>query len=524
MQTDRRLFALLVVLLAASTAAMAQAPDCSGISTVFNTDPDLVGELTTISVAQGLQRPIFAVSPPGDTERVFIVEQDGLIMIVKNGVLLGTEFLDVSALTQSPADGCGAQCEQGLLGLAFDPDYETNHYFYIYHTDAAGANEVLARYERNALDPDDADETSRTVILTLPTLAGNHNGGNIAFSPLDGRLYLGTGDGGGSCDFFDNAQDLTELLGKMLRLDVSSLPYGTDGNPFDGSIVNAEEIWSWGLRNPYRWSFDRITGALYIGDVGQGQWEEIDCEPAGTGSKNYGWVFHEGDHCPNPSCGGSPDDCNPPNYLPPITEYNQAGTPCAVTGGYVYRGCRMPDLHGTYFYADFCAANVESFRTDGTCAFGTPLPRTAELDDNSQGIDSIAGFAEDARGEMYIVDRGTGTNGELFKIVPILPIIELSGANADMLLWGPAQWTWEDLEATSGYTVATYRVYRSASAAGPFQCKKQVGGHVWAGDVDTPPAGKAFYYLVSGRGATGETSLGFRSDGSNRPVLPTICL
>ncbi len=515
-----------VALAAFATAAMAQAPDCTGISTVFNDDPNLVNELTAVSVASGLSRPVLAVAPPGDVHRLFIVEQDGKIRILKDGAVVGASFLDVGALTQSPSDGCGTNCEQGLLGLAFDPGYATNRIFYIYHTDAAGANEVLARYEASAVNPDLALPATRTVILTLPTLAGNHNGGSIAFSPVDGRLYIGTGDGGGACDTFSNGQDLNDLLGKMLRIDVSSLPYSTDGNPFDGPTAGADEIWSWGLRNPYRWSFDRTTGAIYIGDVGQGVWEEIDCEPAGTGSKNYGWVYFEGDHCPNPSCPSAPQICSPANYTPPIVEYSQAGGPCAVTGGYVYRGCRMPALHGTYFYSDFCAGNVESFRTDATCADTTALTRTADLNDAGQAVGLVSGYGEDARGEIYIVDRGSGaSNGELFKILPELDIMEVSGANADQFLLGPSDWFWEDLHATSGHVITNYRVYRTSQANGAFSCKRQQPGTVWVGgDPQTPAPGDVFFYAVSALNPSGRTTIGYGSDGTERMTLPGLCM
>jgi glucose/arabinose dehydrogenase len=358
MKTLQTLLVTPLLALVATSMTMGQAPDCTGISPIFNANADLDGELTTVSVASGLSRPVFVTSPPGDRERLFIVEQDGLIRILENGTLLANEFLDVSGITESPADGCGGNCEQGLLGLTFDPNYETNGYFYIRHTLAGAETEIVARYERDPDSPNQALTNSRVVVITIPSGAANHTGGSIAFSPTDGRLYVGTGDGGNFCNTFQTSQNLQALNGKMLRLDVSSLPYTTTGNPYHGSPTGLDEIWSLGLRNPYRWSFDRVTGNLLIGDVGQNNWEEVDCALDGVSGQNYGWDFHEGNACPPPACGGNTNDCNPADYVAPILQYSLAGSPCSVIGGYVYRGCRMPDLHGTYFYAEFGAANI----------------------------------------------------------------------------------------------------------------------------------------------------------------------
>jgi len=509
----------------AFTAAVAQAPDCTGVSTVFNANPNLQDELTTVSVAAGLSRPVFVISPPGDTERLFIVEQDGAIKILKNGAVLADPFLDVDSITRS-AQECGTNCEQGLLGLAFHPDYASNRYFFILHTNLSGV-EVVARYEASAADPDKSLPVTRTEVITLPSPSSNHNGGTIAFSPIDGHLYIGTGDGGSSCNFHNTAQNTSSVLGKMLRLNVDSLPYTTDGNPYDGS-AGADEVWALGLRNPYRWSFDRETGAMYIGDVGQFEWEEVDCEIAGKSGTNYGWDFHEGEACPNPSCSGVPPSaCNPTDYSDPIVQYSLSGSPCSVIGGYVYRGCRMPDLTGTYFYSDFCSANLETFRTDESCSATTPITRTADLNDNSQFIGNVSSFGEDGRGEIYIVDRGAGaTGGELFKILPELDIMEVSGTNAaDYLIMSEAEWFWEDLAATSGHVINTYRVFRSNFAPGPFRCKKQTSTSSWPnGDPEDPAPGDVFFYVVSALGDSGQTSIGFTSSGTQRPAAPGICL
>jgi glucose/arabinose dehydrogenase len=509
--TRARAVAALLVL-AAAAAARAQAPDCTGVSGVFNSDADLVGELTTRRIASGLDSPVFLTSAPGDTSRLFILEQRGRIRVVKDGALLATPFLDIESLVQC----CG---EEGLLGLAFHPDYASNDWFFVYHTNLAGDQEV-ARYTVSD-DPDVADAGSRAEVITIPhPSAGNHNGGMIAFSPLDGKLYIGTGDGGGGCDPGPppgNAQMRGSNLGKLLRLGVDSLPPSTAGNPFDGVLLGRDEIWSLGLRNPWRWSFDRSTGAIYIGDVGQGAWEEIDCVPASSpGAENYGWVPYEGDHCPNPSCGAS-GSCVIANYVPPIREFDHA-VGCAVTGGYVYRGCRMVALHGTYFYSDLCNDFVPTFQTDGTCAASADVDRGADLEPgDGTSIETIVAFGEDQRGELYIVDY----NGEVFKVLPELSIMEVSGLQAPQLLvQASGDFTWEALEPGVSL-VQRYRVYRSIGGpTGPFDCRHLATTSAWiGGEPDLPAADQVFYYLITARSAAGvESTAGARSDGTLRTV------
>lgn len=532
-----RILATLLAAIGLSTAGLpvaAQAPDCTGISTVFNTSSDLTGELDAVLVASGLLRPLQVVAAPGDSSRLFIVEQDGLIKIVKDGVLLPDPFLDLDTLVRSPEDCANPnQCnEQGLLGLAFHPDYTNNGWFFVFHTNL-GSLEVLARYTVDAGDPDRGDPTTRADVLTVPSAFSNHNGGMVAFSPIDGRLYLGTGDGGGSCDTFGNGQDTSSLNGKLLRLNVDSLPATTTGNPFDGVTPGADEVWAYGLRNPYRFSFDRITGALYIGDVGQFLVEEVDCQPpTSSGGENYGWDRFEGSQCPNPSC-GSQGSCVIPDHVLPLREYGHTGGACSITGGHVYRGCRMPDLRGTYFYGDFCAPFVRTFPTDAACSV-TALPDLERHSSNGTGdlapasplaIDAIASFGEDARGELYIVDRGginpaIGAIGEVFRVVPSLRILEVSGRGADGFdLQDGDDWTWEDLGATTGHPISEYRVYRATAAAGPFSCKKRVLTPAWpGGDPAVPAPGTAFFYLVTAKTGGNETVPGAQSDGTLRSV------
>jgi glucose/arabinose dehydrogenase len=372
--------------------------------------------LDTVLLQSGFLRPVWAGSPPGDKARIFVVEQHtGRIEIVKNGVLLATPFLTVTGLSTSN--------EEGLLGLAFDPNFEVNGKFYVYFTAAGGSPLTLRRYQVTAGPPmttDIADATTATTMLTIahPTNS-NHNGGNVVFGP-DGYLYMGTGDGGSANDPSCNAQNKLSRLGKLLRLDVSgNSAVAPATNPFVGNPAYDPMIWALGLRNPWRWSFDAANGDLYIGDVGQGAWEEVDYVPASAGGgQNYGWRIMEGNSCTNlAACNGSLP-CNDPGYTDPIHVYSLAGSACAVTGGVVYRGCAIPDLKGTYFFADYCSAAVTSFKmVAGSLTAMTN--RTAELDPpGTLAMNNITHIGEDACGEILICDQ---SGGELYKIVPGAP-------------------------------------------------------------------------------------------------------
>lgn len=344
-------------------------------------------------IITGLNTPIFLTAPAGDP-RLFIAEKDGVIRVYKNGAVLPTPFLDLTSLTTKGP-------EQGLLGMAFDPNYATNGRFYVsYTTDGptGGGTSVIARYHVSA-DPDVANAASDTTILTAAQPETNHNGGGIAFGP-DGMLYIGFGDGGGGGDTFGNGQDRTELLGGMLRLNVSGATYTSPAsNPFAASGTFRHEIWNWGLRNPWRWSFDRQTGALYIGDVGQNEWEEIDVQPAASsGGENYGWNVMEGKHCYSPSSG-----CSQTGLTLPVLEYSHSDG-CAVVGGYVYRGRLVPAIQGLYFYSDNCSGFIRSFRYSGGQATEQKLWTALQL---SAGVYS---FGEDGAGELYVM-----TSSDVYK-------------------------------------------------------------------------------------------------------------
>jgi glucose/arabinose dehydrogenase len=362
-----------------------------------------------VLVASGLSSPVHITAAPLDPNRLFVIEQPGRIRIIKNGVLLPTPFLDIVGRVGSGGN------EQGLLSLAFHPDFESNNRFFVNYTNTGG-DTVIARHEV-AGNPDEVDASSEKILLTISQPFGNHNGGQVAFGP-DGFLYVGMGDGGSAGDPNEAGQRDDTLLGKLLRIDVDvdMPPYHAvpPSNPNAGAGNPLGLMWAKGLRNPWRFSFDRVTGDLYLGDVGQSQWEEIDFQPgASTGGENYGWDVFEGEHCfdPEPLLADCPEP--PTGFTMPIVEYNH-GEGCSVTGGFVYRGCRMPDLHGTYFYADFCTALIRTFTVVGGAA-QNQADRTADLaPGGGLSIDALTSFGEDARGELYIADRG----GEIFKIVP----------------------------------------------------------------------------------------------------------
>lgn len=366
-------------------------------------------------VVAGLTRPVLVTAPPGDLERVFVVEQTGRIRIVENGTLLPTPFLDLAGTGLLSNGG-----EKGLLGLAFHPDYADNGMFCIYRV-APGLVATVDRFHVSASNPDVADLSSRVTLLTEQMFYGNHNAGTVAFGP-DGFLYVSLGDGGSIGpawihDEFNSGQDPTTLRAKILRIDVDNpqapLPYGIPAsNPFVGVSPYRPEIWALGLRNPYRCSFDRLTGDFYIADVG-GANEEIDFEPAGSpGGRNYGWACMTGNACNNnPAC-----TCFAPELTGALHDYNLPG-PQAIIGGYVYRGCAIPDLRGSYFYADYVSNQVWSLQHNGTSVTQI-VDRTAELVPPSPYVLSgPSGFGEDGRGELYLCNL----TGEVYRIAPATP-------------------------------------------------------------------------------------------------------
>ncbi|HCW45575.1 MAG TPA: hypothetical protein DGU45_09740, partial [Planctomycetes bacterium] len=367
--------------------------------------------LSTRRIASGVARPVLVAAPEGDFERLFIVQQAGIIRIydMASATLLTTPFLNINSIVGGGNSGAD---ERGLLGLAFHPDYMNNGFFYLYYTNNS-SDTVVARFSVSATNPNVANGSPDQILFTQNQPFTNHNGGMIAFGPNDGYLYIGLGDGGSANDPQGNSQNPNTRLGKMLRLDVDAgTPYAIPpDNPFVGPGAPLDEIWATGLRNPWRFSFDRDNGDLYIADVGQFNWEEISIQPfSSVGGENYGWRCMEGNSC----TGLSGCACNSAALTDPVQVYSH-GSGCSITGGNVYRGCAMPDMHGIYFYSDWCTSTIWSFLWNGSSVTEF-TNRSAELNPpGSQSISGVTGFGEDAYGEVYICDWN---GGEIFKIVP----------------------------------------------------------------------------------------------------------
>jgi glucose/arabinose dehydrogenase len=335
-----------------------------------------------------LELPVDILNAGDGSGRLFIVEKRGRIRILQNNQFLPVPFLDIQ-------NEVGSQhTEQGLLGLTFHPKYSETGLFFVNYTDGNG-NTVIARFHISADDPNRADPVSEVDLLHVDQPYANHNGGGLAFGP-DGYLYIGLGDGGSAGDPHRNSQNLQTLLGKMLRIDVDhgdkyAIP---PDNPFVGG-GGLPEIWAYGLRNPWRFSFDRLTGNLYIADVGQDAWEEIDFVPSGTpGGMNFGWSYYEGNH---------PYKNQPPanmNFTFPVVEYSHAEG-CSVTGGNVYRGSVLPEWQGVYFYGDYCSGNIWGLIHTGENAWLAKILFTTGA--------QISTFGMDEAGEIYLADYGSGT-------------------------------------------------------------------------------------------------------------------
>ena len=359
--------------------------------------PPLPGETGTLElqpVASGLSSPLYLTTPTGDP-RLFIVEQAGRIRIVESGQLLAQAFLDIR-------DRVASGGEEGLLGLAFHPNYAGNGYFYVDYTHLNNARDTLyTLIERYSVSPapDSADSASHKLILRIVQPYTNHNGGLVMFGP-DGMLYIGMGDGGSGGDPENRAQNPDSLLGKLLRIDVDhGDPYAIPAsNPFAAG-GGAPEIWALGLRNPWRFSFDPPSGRLYIADVGQNAWEEVDVEPASQGGLNYGWRIMEGAHCYNPA------SCSSAGLVLPVIEYDHSNG-CSIIGGFVYRGSRWPSLAGQYFYSDYCSGWMRSF----AYANGAVTGQTTWSLNVSLG--NVLSFGEDSAGELYVLSAG----GSIYRI------------------------------------------------------------------------------------------------------------
>jgi glucose/arabinose dehydrogenase len=346
--------------------------------------------ISLVSPISGFSQPVHVTHAGDGTGRLFVVEQAGRIRLVKNGTLQATPFLDI----HTRVGCCG---EQGLLSAAFPPGFAASGRFYVDYTNTAG-NTVIARY-RVTGNPDVADPASEQIILPIAQPFANHNGGQLAFGPNDGYLYIGMGDGGSSGDPGNRAQNPADLLGKILRIDVETGSPATyrvpASNPFVGAAGYRPEIWALGLRNPWRFSFDRANGDLYIADVGQSAREEVDYQPASSGGgQNYGWRIMEGFLCFNPS------PCSSAGLTLPVVDYPHASGDCSITGGFVYRGPDYPGMQGIYFYGDYCTGRIWGLQFSGGSW------QSLQLLDTSANIVS---FGEDQDGNLYLSDLAAGT-------------------------------------------------------------------------------------------------------------------
>lgn len=371
-----------------------------------------VPALQLTEVASGLDSPVYLTQPRGDDNRLFVVEKPGAIRIIAGGDLVDEPFLTIDAVSERGG-------EMGFLGLAFHPEYSSNGRFYVYYSTLAGGAAHISRiaeYTVSDENPDLADPASERVLLEVSQPQDNHNGGDLEFG-LDGLLYIGLGDGGGGGDqhgAIGNGQNLDTLLGKILRIDVDGTgagelgAYAIPSGNFAGEGARPE-IWSYGLRNPWRFSFDACTGDMYIADVGQGALEEVNFEPWASAGLNYGWRLMEGTRCFNPNSGC---DASTQNLVLPVATYGR-DIGQSITGGYVYRGPAIPELRGTYLYADYASAAFFALRVaDGEVA----LAQTNISDNLNPGraIDNISSFGQDSAGELYVLSM----NGSVFRITP----------------------------------------------------------------------------------------------------------
>ncbi|HEX8185824.1 MAG TPA: PQQ-dependent sugar dehydrogenase [Blastocatellia bacterium] len=445
------------------------------------------------NVFTGLSSPVYVTNSHDGTNRLFIIEKPGRILVAQPGATTTTVFLDIASRVLSSGS------EQGLLGLAFHPRYITNGRFFVNYTRQTDGATVVAEYHVSATNPNVAD-TTETVFLTIPQPFTNHNGGMIEFG-RDGYLYIGMGDGGSANDPGNRAQDVNNLLGKILRIDVDhpngGVPYSSPSdNPFFGSISGADEIYATGLRNPWRFSFDRGTGSLYVGDVGQGAREEIDIVTLGG---NYGWRVMEGMIC-NPNFNGGV--CTPPpGSILPIWDYSHASGRCSITGGYVYRGARSTVPVGSYIFADYCTGEIwQLFNGAQTLLLDTTF--------------NITSFGEDEAGEIYVVGQ-SGTVARLafspappacsFSISPTTEFFPMEGAEGVIDLRttaGDCGWmaatnvSWITLSTTSGVGGGPFSfAVRSNTTSGPRSGIINIGGKTFNVVQDSSASADCTYFI-----------------------------
>jgi glucose/arabinose dehydrogenase len=397
--------------------------------------PAATSSIRLVPVLAGLNSPVFVTNARDGSNRLFVVELGGVIKVLAPGSGTPTVFLDITSKVLSGS-------EQGLLGLTFHPQFGSNRRFFVDYTRQSDGATVIAQYQASAGDPNVADPTE-TVLLVVPQPFANHNGGMVEFGP-DGFLYIGMGDGGAGNDPGDRAQATTELLGKVLRIDVDhsngAQPYSSPStNPFFGADPGRDEIYADGFRNPWRFSFDRSTGQLYVGDVGQNTVEEIDIVTLGG---NYGWRIWEGTQC----TGNDPGLCDPAGFIFPVAEYDHSGGRCAVIGGYAYRGVQATLADGSYVYGDECTGEIFVLANQvSSVALHTGL--------------TISSFGEDESGEIYVVDLA-GTVSRIAQgatcrasVSPVVKVFSGDGGSGSVVVTAAAGCDWTAVSHVHWITV-----------------------------------------------------------------------
>ncbi len=431
--TTRRPVSLVAAIALAMGPILANlASDPGGVSAA---SPVAAASIKLVPVLAGLDNPVFVTNARDGSNRLFVVEQGGMIKVLLPGETTPTVFLDLTAKVLLGS-------EQGLLGLTFHPQFSSSRRFFVDYTRQSDGATVIAQYQASLGDPNVADPTE-TVLLVIPQPFANHNGGMVEFGP-EGLLYIGMGDGGSANDPGNRAQDTTQLLGKILRIDVDhpdgAQPYSSPpSNPFFGADPGRDEIYAYGLRNPWRFSFDRGTGQLYAGDVGQDQIEEIDVVTSGG---NYGWRIWEGTQCTN----NDPGQCNPAGFVFPITEYNHTRGRCAVIGGYVYRGAQASLSTGSYVYGDECTGEIFLFANQASIV---------ALDTGF----TISSFGEDESGEIYVVNLG-GTVSRiaqgvicLASLTPVFKVFSRNGGSGSVTVTVPTGCDWTAMSNVDWITI-----------------------------------------------------------------------